>query len=121
MKLLRLAPTNVHRTSQYQLDIFMMRVPRSVNGSLTRTLCVLLQNFAFSITTAQYGGDGHSTASNITTSTSIASATALSTAISSSDFSRIQESVNLFFTAVFTLELILNVYAHWLWPFFQNG
>ena len=32
-----------------------------------------------------------------------------------------QDSLNLFFTIVFTVELVLNLYAQWLQPFFSDG
>jgi hypothetical protein len=38
-----------------------------------------------------------------------------------SHFAPIQEPANLFFTAAFTLELLLNLYAHWLRPFFTDA
>ena len=32
-----------------------------------------------------------------------------------------QDSLNLFFTIVFTVELVLNLYAQWFQPFFSDG
>jgi hypothetical protein len=97
------------------------RVPRAYPRPL-----LLLQNFAFSIVSAQFGGRGAGRSSesselNTATPPSNTSSATMSVSANFTAFSRIQESVNLFFTAVFTFELALNLYAYWFRPIFKNG
>jgi hypothetical protein len=34
---------------------------------------------------------------------------------------QILRNLDILFTSLFTLELVLNVYGNWFWPFFSNG